>query len=100
MHFTPAPRPPRPAGGAQQQSRYKLDEGAPLAIGQVNYASYAHEVAKPGPVLSAKTGKQYIPKMEDLGKRKVTQPKKTINRQSSYTGGQQASSGQGLDMFI
>ena len=49
-------------------------------MGQVNYASYAHQVAQPGPVLSSKTGKQYVPKISDLGKKKAPQPKKMINR--------------------
>jgi len=37
----------------------------------VNYEEYAHPVAMPGPVLSSKTGKEYMPNIADLGKKKA-----------------------------
>ena len=67
MQFTPAlNRPPRgpnvapkAPGNAAIDKRWVLaeDNDNPMPIGQVNYDKYAHAVAMPGPVLSAKTGK-------------------------------------------
>jgi len=51
-------------------ARWVLDAGQNLAPGQVNYDDYAHPVALPGPVLSSKTGKEYMPNIADLGKKK------------------------------
>ena len=73
MHFTPAPRPPRNPNGAPE-SRWVLAKEEPTgqaaSIGNVNYEKYAHPIAMPGPVLSAKTGKQYVPNLSDLGQKK------------------------------
>ena len=33
------------------------------AASGVNYENYTHPIAMPGPVLSAKTGKQYTPQL-------------------------------------
>ena len=71
----------------------------------MNYDKYAHAIAMPGPVLSAKTGKQYTPQLADLGKKKNPVRQKAppgIKRQASYGAGRGGDngSGGGLDLFI
>jgi len=63
-----------------------MAQGDTLGIGQVNYAQYQHAVCQPGPVLSSKTGKQYVPQLSELGKKKPPAVKKAMARQSSHTG--------------
>ena len=93
-----------PSSGPQKQ--WVLDDGSGSnPIGQVNYERYAHApVAMPGPVLSAKTGKQYTPQLSDLGKKKSNPRQKApqgIKRQASSGAGRGGGNGSGgLELFI
>lgn len=104
MQFKMAPRLP-PRGAAINEAPKTLNvikahpseakkwvlaqDDGPESNGQVNYAKYAAPAAQPGPVLSAKTGKEYTPSMANFGKKQPAgrgqkRPPVGMTRQASY----------------
>ena len=72
----------KPPIASNYQQKYILDTNTQvLGIGEVNYAKYDAKVCLPGKVISSKTGKEYTPSLNQIGKRTV--PKKTGARANS-----------------
>ena len=69
-----------PIGGKQ----YVLDtSNQPKSIGETNYERYAYRACEPGPVISAKTGKLYTPKLAQIGMQKP--PRAAKQKSTSYS---------------
>ena len=86
--------------GNGPEKQWVLATEQPQSIANTNYEKYAHPIAMPGPVLSAKTGKQYTPQLSELGKKKKGAAPKRQASQGNYGAKGAAAMGGGLDLMI